>query len=270
MRHSCSFALAFFGLFLAGTPPQAAVAVVGCDEPATIEQPSIESLPKVSRNLFYFLVGNEAGDAKLPLDVVRDGLAAVASAAPSSTRDQRLCPEVVEALERVQTALRCAQLLEPGLVYNRLSPIRPNALKDCRLPDPPRVDLTTVLEDARANAGDIRPLSFNHVAPVDFTHDEIQPTATEIQQPVDQRVAHLAEWLAMAAMQAIDRDEGDVIELHISFDAILAAPTHFCLDRFTHDYDADLDALVDRVVEIARAPLREYGRARLNFREKSA
>ena len=119
MRHYCPFALVLLGVLLAGTSPQPAVAVARCEEPVTLEP-----LPEVSRNLFYFLLGNEAGDAKQRLRVVREGLAAVAEADTSATRSPRLCPEVHDALARVQRALRCAQVLEPGLVYNRLSAIR--------------------------------------------------------------------------------------------------------------------------------------------------
>ena len=256
MRHSCSFGLAFLGVLLAATPPQAAAAVAGCDAPVTIER-----LPKISRNLFYFLAGNEAGDGKQSLQVVREGLAAVAAAATSETRAPRFCPEVRAALMRVQSALRCAQVVEPDPVYNRLTPIRSEALKDCGLPDPPRLDLTTVLEDARANDGDIRALSLDLIAPVAFTHDEIQATVDGIRQ----RVEYLAQWLAMAAIRAIDAIDGgddDVVELHISFDAMLKVPTQFCLNRFTHGYDSDLDRLVDHVVRLARDPVQEYGRAK--------
>ena len=270
MRHYCPFALVLLGVLLAGTSPQSAAAVARCEEPVTIEP-----LPEVSRNLFYFLLGNEAGDAKQRLRVVREGLAAVAEAEPSATRSPRLCNTVHDALARVQSALRCAQVLEPGIIYNKLSPIRPDALNDCRLPDPPRVDLTTVLQDARANAGDIPQLSFKHVAPVAFTHDEIQTIAKSQSTPtgIQQRVEYLAHWLAMAAMQAINQGDGDVIDLHISFAAILKTPTQFCLDRFTHGYDADLDRLVDRVVEFARDPVNEYGRTKgwtVHIRRSSA
>ena len=259
MRHYCPFALVLLGVLLAGTSLQPAGASARCEEPVTLEP-----LPEVSRNLFYFLLGNGAGDATQRLRMVREGLAAVAEAEPSATRSPQLCSDVHDALARVQSALRCAQVLEPGLVYNRLSPIREDALNDCRLPDPPRVILTTVLEDARANAGDIPQLSFKHAAPVAFTHDEIRPIAGTQSTPtgIQQRVEHLGDWLAMAAMRAVDEGDDDVIDLHISFDAILETPTHFCLDRFTHGYDADLDRLVDRVVQHARDPVNEYGLAK--------